>query len=244
MSARPTGGAAWRLAWTVVTLVGVSSLVCAASVAPIAAVWLWLAEVTDGLGAWRTVAFALVAIPSYAAFALALAIVTPLAVRLTGWRTPEAAEMPIAEVGWPLLRWVRSVALLHLARFFAGGLLRGTPVWTLHLRLCGARMGRRVYINTLAVSDYNLLDFADDVVIGGAAHVSGHTVESGVVKTGRVSLGRGVTIGLASVVEIDVEIAAGCQIGAMSFVPKHARLTEPGVYVGVPVARLERRSAG
>jgi hypothetical protein len=73
-------------------------------------------------------------------FALALLIATPLAVRATGWRTPSDAEMRIADYGWPLLGWVRFMAAIHVARFFAGGLLRGTPLWSWHLRLCGAKM--------------------------------------------------------------------------------------------------------
>jgi hypothetical protein len=39
------------------------------------------------------------------------------------------------------------------------------------------------------VSDYNLIECGDDVVIGGAVHLSGHTVEAGVVKTARIRLG-------------------------------------------------------
>ena len=50
--------------------------------------------------------------------------------------------------------------------------------------LAGARLGRRVYVNSLAVTDYSLLDFGDDVVIGDGVHLSGHTVEHGVLKTG------------------------------------------------------------
>ena len=71
---------------------------------------------------------------------------------------------------------------------FAGTLFRGTPLWTSHLRLSGARLGKRVYVNTLSISDYNSLECGDDVVIGGAVHQSGHTVEAGVVKTARVRL--------------------------------------------------------
>jgi acetyltransferase-like isoleucine patch superfamily enzyme len=238
-----TLGSTLRIAWTIVTLVGVEMAVCALAVAPVVAVGMWLSTSVHPCGAWQVLCVSLGVVPGYTVFALALTVVTPAAVWITGWRTPAAAEMRIRDLGWPLLGWVRFLSILHVTRFFAGGLLRGTPIWTMHLRLCGARMGRRVYINSLDVSDYNLLDFGDDVVIGGAAHVSGHTVEGGVVKTGTVKLGRGVTIGLASIVEIGVEIAPGCQIGAMSFVPKHARLDEPGVYVGIPAARLTSPAA-
>ena len=58
------------------------------------------------------------------------------------------------------------------------------------------------------MSDYNLIECGDDVVIGGGVHLSGHTVEAGVVKTAPVRLGNKVTIGLGSVVEIGVEIGS------------------------------------
>jgi UDP-3-O-[3-hydroxymyristoyl] glucosamine N-acyltransferase len=62
------------------------------------------------------------------------------------------------------------------------------------------------------------------VVIGGGVHLSGHTVEDGVVKTAGVRLGSNVTIGLGSVIEIGVEIGSNSQVGALSFVPKYAKL--------------------
>ena len=61
--------------------------------------------------------------------------------------------------------------------------------WTLYLRAHGARLGKGVYINSLAVTDHNLLEFEDHVVIDDA-HLSGHTVERGFVKTASVRLGR------------------------------------------------------
>jgi acetyltransferase-like isoleucine patch superfamily enzyme len=109
---------------------------------------------------------------------------------------------------------------------------------TITMRLAGARIGRRVYVNSLSLSDYNLLELGDDVVIGADAHVAGHTVERGVVKTGGVRLGRGVVVGIDSIIEIGVEAGDGCQIGALSFVPKYAKLASNSVYGGIPVRLL------
>jgi acetyltransferase-like isoleucine patch superfamily enzyme len=164
--------------------------------------------------------------------------VSAVTVRTMKWRTPADGHMRIADVEWPLMQWARSMVATHIVRFFAGALFRGTPIWTAYLRLAGARLGRRVYVNSLAVADYNLLEFGDDVVIGADVHVSGHTVEGGVVKTARVRLGNGVTIGLGSVIEIDVEAGDGCQVGALSFVPKHTRLEAGAVYAGIPAQRI------
>ena len=53
-------------------------------------------------------------------------------------------------------------------------------------------------------------------------------------------LGDNVTIGLGSVIEIDVTVGSNVQIGALSFVPKHTRLAGDAVYAGIPVRRLAR----
>jgi acetyltransferase-like isoleucine patch superfamily enzyme len=124
-------------------------------------------------------------------------------------------------------------------RVVAGTLARGTPFWTLYLRLSGARLGKRVYVNSLSVSDYNLIECGDDVVIGAGVYLSGHTVEGGVVKTARIRLGSRVTIGLESVIEIGVEIGSDAQVGALSFVPKYTKLAGGRVYAGIPAVPIE-----
>jgi acetyltransferase-like isoleucine patch superfamily enzyme len=94
-------------------------------------------------------------------------------------------------------------------------------------------------VNSLFVSDHNLLECGDDVVIGGDVHVSGHTVEAGIVRTARVRLERGVTIGVGSVIDIGVTVGADTEVGALSFVPKHTILQPGAVYAGIPVRRVD-----
>jgi acetyltransferase-like isoleucine patch superfamily enzyme len=231
--------AAWRITWTLASLVAVQTLVCGVSAAPVVLVWQWLLPVAGSspVARWAWVSVSIV--PSYVLFAVCLMIVSPLALRLLRWQTPPDAEMRITDMDWPLLSWVRYGASLHLVRVIAGTLVRGTPLWTSHLRLSGARLGKRVYVNSLSVSDYNLIECGDDVVIGGGVHLSGHTVEAGLVKTARVRLGNNVTIGLGSVIEIGVEIGSDSQVGALSFVPKHTKLKGGLVYAGTPARPLE-----
>jgi acetyltransferase-like isoleucine patch superfamily enzyme len=230
---------AWRIAWTVASLVTVQTLVCGVSAAPVVLIWYWLVLVTASAPIARLALFSVSIAPSYAVFAACLMIVSPLAWRLLRWQTPADAELRIADMDWALMRWVRYGASIHLVRVIAGTWVRGTPLWTSHLRLSGARLGKRVYVNSLSVSDYNLIECGDDVVIGGAVHLSGHTVEAGVVKTARVRLGNNVTIGLGSVIEIGVEIGSDSQVGALSFVPKYTKLKGGVVYVGTPAMPLE-----
>lgn len=228
--------ATWRICWTVLTIVVVQTFVCGLALFPIVLIWSQLLAVTSGVN--RVVALSVAAVPSYVLFALLLMFVSAITTRALNWQTPAHQQMRIASFEWPLLQWARGLVTSHIVRLFAGALFRSSPVWTAYLRLAGARLGRRVYVNSLAVTDYNLLDCGDDVVIGDDAHVSGHTVEDGLVKTAPLRIGSNVTIGLGSVLGIGVEVGDGCQVGALSFVPKYTRLAAGAVYAGIPVQRI------
>ena len=228
----------WRIAWAVTTLVLVEIVVCGLSALPVVILWSQLWRFLGSSPRLQILVLSGALIPSYIIFALALLVISPLVIRLVGWRTPAQAEMRIAELGWPLLNFVRYAAANHFARILAGSFFRGSPLWTFHLRLAGARLGRRVYVNSLELNDYNLLEFEDDVVIGADAHLSGHTVEGGIVKTGGVHLGRNTTVGVSSIVEIGVTTGANCEVGALSFVPKNIKLEPDSVYAGIPARRI------
>ena len=230
---------AWRAGWAVLEILVIETIVCGIAMVPSVAVWTLAVSWSAGTPRLRLVVFALLVMPSYVLFAISLMMVSPLAARATRARTPDGAVLHLRDLEWPLLRWARYMVAIHLVRVLAGWLFRGSPLWTLYLRLNGARIGRGVYVNTLSISDHNLLTFGDSVVIGADVHVSGHTIEGGLLKTGRVVLERDVTVGLAAVIDIDVEAGAGCQIGAFSLVPKHARLQAHATYVGIPVRRLD-----
>jgi serine acetyltransferase len=230
---------AWaRVGWAVATFLVVHVAVCGLAVLPVAVAWQYLLQWPAAGGGPRLLLFSLAAVPSYVLFALLLMVLSAGATKLAGWRTPADATLRTGDLDWPLLTWVRYVAAIRVVRMLAGTLFCGSPIWTAYLRLNGARIGRRVYVNSTLLSDHNLLEFGDDVIIGADVHLAGHTVEAGLVKTGRVRLGAGVTVGLGSAIDIDVEAGPGCQIGALSFVPKHARLKARARYVGIPVRKL------
>jgi acetyltransferase-like isoleucine patch superfamily enzyme len=233
-------GKGWRIAWAIASALAVESAVFGLSVLPGALLWMWVFRLGLGFEWIRIVMLSVAVVPAYLVFALSLMVLSALSMRLLGWRTPANAEMRIGDLPPPLLVWGRYLASAHVVRLFAGVFFRATPIWTFYHRLNGARCGRRVYINSLAVMDDNLLEFADGVVIGAGVHLSGHTVEAGVVKTAPVRLGRNVTIGVGSVIEIGVEVGAETEVGALSVVPKHRVLEQGAVYAGVPVRRIDR----
>lgn len=228
----------FRFGWVVCSVFVVESLVFGLAVLPAALFFRWHAMWTIEPTAIRTVVLTMAIVPAYAIFATLLMILSALSMRLLRWR-PATGEMPIAELGWPLCAWARYQISAHVVAFFAGGLLRATPVWTMYMRMNGARLGRRVWVNSLGVTDHCLLEFGDDVVIGAGVHLSGHTVERGVVRTAPVRIGAGSTIGVNAHVEIGVVIGPHCQIGSLSMVPKFSHLDGPATYVGVPARPIE-----
>lgn len=233
-----------RAAWAVVTIFVVETLVVGVSVLPAFLCWTWL--FTFAVPPWaaaRAMLAAMSFVPAYLVFSVTLATLSALTTRVFGWRTRPDAAWKLSDLDWPLLDWARYMVSTHVVRVLVGTFFRSSPIWTLYMRMNGARIGRSVYVNSLSISDHNLLDFADDVVIGEDVHLSGHTVEGGVVKTAVVRLGRGVTIGLGSMVGIGVEAGDGCLVGALSVVPKHAKLEAHTTYVGVPARRIERAPA-
>jgi acetyltransferase-like isoleucine patch superfamily enzyme len=228
-----------RLALAVGAAFVVECIVFGLSVLPATLFWEWTFRWSLPANWIRIVLLSMSLVPAYLLFAVALMTLTAAALRLVGWRTGPHTELRIVDLEWPLLDWARYAMATHVVRVFAGTLLRATPLWTLYLRLNGARIGRHVFVNSVTLSDHNLLEFGDDVVIGAGVYLSGHTVERGVVRTAPVRLGAGVTIGVGSVIGIGVSIGAHTQVGALSVVPKHRTLEPDAVYGGVPVRRLD-----
>jgi acetyltransferase-like isoleucine patch superfamily enzyme len=239
LSWRP--GVLVRITWMVVSVIVVETFVLGLSAVPGALLLERLSRVPTQSLILSTFIVCLGVVPAYALFAIGLMALSAFSTWLLGWRTPPDTEMVVADVGRPLCNWACYGISSHVVRLLAGSVLKATPVWSFYLRMNGAKLGRGVYVNSLHLTDHNLLEFDDYVVIGDGVHLSGHTVERGVIKTGRVRLGRSVIVGLDSIVGIGVEAGPNCQIGALSLVPKYSKLEEGATYVGRPVSRVDRR---
>jgi hypothetical protein len=235
-----TAAQASRVAWTIASGAIFESVVFGAAVLPAFEAWQW---VFTRLPAWwpdwlAPAVVAMTVVPAYVVFAVAFAGLSALGTRLLGWRTPPPGEWALRDYEWPVLDWARAMMATHAVRVFVGTFFRSTIVWVWYFRWNGAGVGPGVFVNSLFVSDHNLLTLGEGVVIGDGVHMSGHTVEGGRLKTGRVSLGRGVMLGVGSVIGIDVTIGEGTQVGALSVVLKHSALASHAIYVGAPAVRL------
>lgn len=235
-----TGAQSARVAWTILSGAVFESVVFGAAVLPAFIAWQWVfTRLPVWWPAWLAPAVvAMSVVPAYVVFAVAFAALSAFGTRLLGWRTPPPGEWALRDYEWPVLDWARAMASTHAVRVFVGTFFRSTILWVWYFRWNGAAVGRGVYVNSLFISDHNLLTFGEGVVVGDGVHLSGHTVEGGRLKTGRVRLGRKATLGVGSVIGIDVTVGEGTQVGALSVVPKHATLDDHAVYVGAPATRL------
>lgn len=240
----PTLRRSTRLVWAVVSIFVVESICFGIAVLPAALFIDWHMGWPLTPTWLRIVILAMAGIPTYAIFAVTFMALSAVSMSLLRWHPPANAEMAIRDLEWPLLNWGRYSTSIHLVRILAGTFFKNTPVWTWYMRMNGARLGDRVFVNSLDVTDHCLLEFGDDVVIGSGVHLSGHSVENGLVKTAPVWLGNGVTIGVGANIEIGVRAGEGCQIGALSAVPKHRTLKAHTTYVGIPARPLERAKEG
>ena len=232
-----------RFVWTLATVFVVESVILGVAALPALGFVRW--HVGWALSEpWNTLVLAMSAVPAYLVFAIGLMVLSAVTMRLLGWRPTAPARMPIADLDWALCNWARYQISTHVVSYLAGGLLRSTPVWSMYMRLNGAKLGKRVWVNSVGVTDHCLLEFGDDVVIGAGVHLSGHTVEHGEVLTAPVRIGAGSTIGVNAHVEIGAEIGPHCQIGSLAMVPKFSVLPGPGVFIGVPARRVEGHGAG
>ncbi|WP_419881724.1 acetyltransferase [Peribacillus sp. B-H-3] len=100
----------------------------------------------------------------------------------------------------------------------------GTTVMAGAIINCCTKIGKGCIINTGSTIDHdNCIE--DFVHISPGAHLAG-----------TVKVGQGSWLGIGSVISNNIKITNGCKVGAGSVVVKD--ITEPGVYVGVPVRRV------
>ncbi|HEX7853783.1 MAG TPA: Pls/PosA family non-ribosomal peptide synthetase [Sphingobium sp.] len=115
--------------------------------------------------------------------------------------------------------------------------LRGTPWLPLFLRLMGCRIGKRCYLDSTDVTEFDLVELGDDVAINDFAGLQTHLFEDRVMKVSRVVVGDRATIGSYAIILYDAEIGADAQLGDLSVVMKGEVLPAGTSWDGSP-ARL------
>lgn len=140
---------------------------------------------------------------------------------------------------WVVRTLIRTNPLL----LFLGGrsdTSAGSPLYVLYLRALGAKIGKEVTIfsRTVPVCT-DLLTIGDRTVIRKDAFFTGYRADSGVIRTGEVTLGKDVFVGEASVLDIGTSMGDGAQLGHASALHTGQTVPEGEHWHGVPGERTE-----
>lgn len=112
--------------------------------------------------------------------------------------------------------------------------LTGTPWVAPLLRLFGVHIGRRSWLGSTDVTEFDLVEIGDDAAIGEDSPVQTHLFEDRVMKMSRVSVAAGASVGTSAVVLYDSEIGAGGSLDALSLAMKGEIMPADSHWRGIP----------
>jgi non-ribosomal peptide synthetase-like protein len=129
-----------------------------------------------------------------------------------------------------------------LAGQYLIGFAMGTPLMSLYLRAMGARVGRGVWCETMAITEFDLVDIEDGAVINRHACLQTHLFHDRLLRMGPSTLGAGSTLGPSAVVLPDTKVGAGTCVGARSVVMRGEELPGGTRWHGAPVVAIPASS--
>jgi non-ribosomal peptide synthetase-like protein len=109
------------------------------------------------------------------------------------------------------------------------GIFNGTPFKNVIWRLLGVRIGRRVFDDGCSFSEKTLTAIGDDCMLNAGSGIQCHSLEDGIFKSDRTTIGAGCTLGVGTFVHYGVTMGEGSELIADSFlmkgeeIPPHAR---------------------
>ncbi|MFY3194265.1 Pls/PosA family non-ribosomal peptide synthetase [Achromobacter xylosoxidans] len=151
---------------------------------------------------------------------------------------------PRAEPMWTPFVW-KSEAVTSLYESIAVpnffNFLRATPWLPLALRCMGARIGKRVFMDTTDVTEYDCVSIGDDAVMHAWSGPQTHLFEDRVMKIGPVRIGHGVNVGPRSTILYDTRVEDGARLGPLTLVLKGESIPAGQSWMGSPATPWTRQ---
>ena len=113
-------------------------------------------------------------------------------------------------------------------------LLVGTPLLPPVLRLFGAHIGRRTWIGTTYLTEFDLVEIGDDAMVGRDVSLQTHLFEDRVMKMSTVRIGAGATVGDRGIVLYDASVGPDAALEPLSLVMKGEHLPARTRWRGIP----------
>ncbi len=139
---------------------------------------------------------------------------------------------------WSFFVW-RDELMNALQEQLAGEMLMemalGTPLMSLYMRAMGSRVGRDVWIETLAVTEFDMVELHDGAVVNRDACLMTHLFHDRLLRIGPTRLGAGATLGPTAAVLPETAVGAGTVVGGHSVVLRGEELPAGTRWEGAPV---------
>ncbi|MGE8639389.1 MAG: Pls/PosA family non-ribosomal peptide synthetase, partial [Achromobacter sp.] len=150
---------------------------------------------------------------------------------------------PRAEPMWTPFVW-KSEAVTSLYESIAVpnffNFLRATPWLPLALRCMGARIGKRVFMDTTDITEYDCVRIGDDAVLHAWSGPQTHLFEDRVMKIGPVRIGRGVNVGPRTTILYDTHVEERAVLGPLTLVLKGETIPAGQAWMGSPATPWTR----
>ena len=125
--------------------------------------------------------------------------------------------------------------------------LLGTPFAVWGLRLMGCRIGRHVFVDTTLFSEFDLAQIGDYAAVNHGATIQTHLFEDRIMKSDRLEIADGASVGNMAVVLYDTKMRLGSWLAPLSVLMKGETLPPLSRWYGIPTQRMPdppRRTAG
>jgi non-ribosomal peptide synthetase-like protein len=191
--------------------------------------------ITTALALWQALGLGVTLLLLPAVYAASCAAVT-LGVVLAKWILM-GRYRPFVRPLWSPFVWRLELANAlyeFLATPLALEAVQGTPFLPWYLRLLGARIGRRVYIDTTGFLEWDLVELGDRAALNEDCIMQTHLFEDRVLKASKLRIGADCVVGVASVVLYDAQMEDGARLDALSLVMKGETLPAGTAWLGSP----------
>jgi len=112
--------------------------------------------------------------------------------------------------------------------------LMGTPFVNWYLRLLGCKIGRHVFLETSLFSEFDLVDIGDYAALNVGVVAQNHLFEDRIMKSSRLRIGDGCSVGNMSVVLYDTEMKEDAVVGPLSLLMKGETVPPSTRWIGIP----------
>ncbi len=114
----------------------------------------------------------------------------------------------------------------------------GTPIMNVFLRLLGAKVGKNCYINTSAISAFDLFVLGDNVSICTDSHLKGFTISDGYLQIGTIELADDCYVGTRCCLSHNTKMEKNSSVEDLTLVPEGFVVPENENWGGSPAVKM------